>query len=150
MCDNRYELPCLACLVWLLPAGPPIRAANPDAAQGVAYFEKHIRPLLAKRCYQCHSTRANKSEGGLRLDTRSGWSVGGDSGPAIIPGDVEASLFIRAVRYTAPDLQMPPDKPLARWHRPCVCSVNVSTVRLRSVASSTANTQSSRRINWMP
>jgi hypothetical protein len=82
--------------------------------EGLAYFEQHIRPLLVDRCYACHSSRGKKQEGGLLLDRRAGWATGGEHGPAVIPGDLEESLLIRAVRYTDPDLQMPPDKPLAR------------------------------------
>jgi hypothetical protein len=85
-------------------------AAVPATVEGVAYFEKYIRPLLAKRCYKCHSSRTKKRESGLVLDSRRGWSVGGKNGPAVVPGNVDASLLIKAVRYTDPDLQMPPDK----------------------------------------
>jgi hypothetical protein len=58
----------------------------PDTAEGVAYFENHVRPLLANHCYKCHSSRTQKREGGLLLDSRSGWAVGGDNGPSVIPG----------------------------------------------------------------
>jgi len=89
--------------------------ADSSSATGVAYFEKHIRPLLASRCYSCHSLRAKKNEGGLLLDSRAGWTVGGDSGHAVVvPGDVDESLLIQAIRYTDPDLRMPPDKPLSK------------------------------------
>lgn len=63
--------------------------------RAIAYFETHVRPLLAKHCYQCHSERAGKSEGDLLLDRRSGWLAGGQNGASVIPGDVEASLLIR-------------------------------------------------------
>lgn len=79
------------------------------AAEGVDFFEAKIRPLLAEQCYGCHSARAEKLKGGLRLDSRAGWAHGGNSGLAIIPGDVEASRLIRAVRYTDKELKMPPD-----------------------------------------
>ncbi len=88
------------------------RDAVQDTAEGVAYFEKHIRPILATHCYKCHSSRTQKREGGLLLDGRAGWAAGGDNGPAVMPGDADASLLIRAVRYTDDDLQMPPDKAL--------------------------------------
>jgi hypothetical protein len=82
--------------------------AGESAEQGIKYFETHIRPLFAERCYGCHSIRAAKQEGGLRLDHREGWLKGGNRGRAVVPGDAGASLLIRAVRYTDPDLQMPP------------------------------------------
>jgi Protein of unknown function (DUF1553)/Protein of unknown function (DUF1549)/Planctomycete cytochrome C len=69
-------------------------------------FEKSVRPLLVKHCYECHS--GQDSNGGLLLDTRDSVLKGGDSGAAIVAGDPERSLLIQAVRYTNPDLQMPP------------------------------------------
>jgi hypothetical protein len=70
------------------------------------FFEKQVRPLLIKRCYQCHSSGAKILKGGLHLDSREGWMKGGDSGPAIVPGAPEKSLLIEAVRYQS--LEMPP------------------------------------------
>jgi len=77
------------------------------------FFENKIRPVLADKCYKCHSTYAEKVKGGLLLDTRDGLLKGGESGKAIVPGDPEASLLVKAIRYTDPDLQMPKDKKLA-------------------------------------
>ena len=85
------------------------RAATPDAA-GLEFFEKHIRPVFVESCYKCHSAQAAKLKGGLLLDTRDGLLKGGDTGPALTPGDPEKSLFIKAVRHLDPDLQMPPAK----------------------------------------
>jgi len=87
-------------------------AADLTPAQ-TAFFENKIRPILANNCYQCHSATAEKIKGDLTLDTRDGVLQGGDSGPAIVPGDPEASLLIKAVRYTDPDLQMPKKKKLS-------------------------------------
>lgn len=80
---------------------------------GIDYFETNIRPILFHHCYSCHSAARAKSEGNLVLDSRDGWMKGGDQGSAIVPGDLEASLLIRAVRYRDSDLQMPPVAPLA-------------------------------------
>jgi len=86
----------------ICPAAP-----GPNGA-GAEFFEKHVRPVLVENCYKCHSAQAEKVKGGLRLDTRDGLLKGGDSGPAIVPGDPERSLLIKAIRYTDDDLQMPP------------------------------------------
>ena len=75
---------------------------------GLEFFEKKIRPLLAERCYECHSAQSAKLKGGLLLDTKEGLLKGGDTGPAIVPGDPDKSLLIKAVRYASDDLQMPP------------------------------------------
>jgi len=82
-----------------------LHAAPPD---GTEFFEKKIRPLLAERCYECHSASAEKLKGKLMLDSREGALKGGESGPAMVPGAPESSLLIKAVRYTDKDLQMPP------------------------------------------
>jgi hypothetical protein len=78
---------------------------------GEDYFEKKVRPLLAERCYECHSAE-KKIKGGLNLDSREGWAKGGDTGPAILPGDTAKSLLLEAVRYANRDLQMPPKQAL--------------------------------------
>ena len=75
---------------------------------GVVYFEKKVRPILVKRCYDCHSEEAGKQKGGLWLDRREGWQKGGDSGPAIVPEKADKSLAIHAIAYLNEDLQMPP------------------------------------------
>jgi hypothetical protein len=82
-------------------------ASTPEAAQ-IEFFESKIRPIFAENCYQCHSQKAEKLKGDLRVDTPEGLLKGGKSGPVIIAGDPEASRLIKAVRYTDPDLRMPP------------------------------------------
>src|SRR4051812_4162346 len=77
---------------------------------GIEFFEKKVRPILVEHCYECHSADAKKVKGGLLLDTRDGTLKGGDNGPAILPGNPDKSLMIKAVRYTDEDLQMPPKK----------------------------------------
>jgi hypothetical protein len=57
------------------------------------FFEKRVRPILVERCYDCHGEET--AEGKLRLDSKSGWARGGESGPAIVPGDPAASLLLR-------------------------------------------------------
>jgi len=77
------------------------------AAEGDAFFREKVEPVLQQRCYECHS-HAGKIKGGLVLDSRSGWQAGGDSGAALVPGSLEKSHLIEAVRYTNPDMEMPP------------------------------------------
>ncbi|MEO6786760.1 MAG: PSD1 and planctomycete cytochrome C domain-containing protein [Chthoniobacteraceae bacterium] len=88
-----------------------LRAAQPTAEQ-LDFFEKQVRPILAERCYECHSAE-KKQKGGLSLDTRESTLKGGDTGPALIAGEPGKSLLIEAVRYANHDLQMPPKKRLA-------------------------------------
>jgi len=96
---------CLLLGVWTLEFSSA--AAELTAAQS-QFFENKIRPVLSTKCYRCHSQQAEKVKAGLLLDTRDGLLKGGETGPAIAPGDPDKSLLIKAVRYTDPDLQMPP------------------------------------------
>lgn len=83
-------------------------ATAADDPAGMEFFESRIRPILVDNCYPCHSQQSAKIKGGLLLDTRQGLLKGGDTGPAIKPGDIEQSLLIKAVRYTDDNLRMPP------------------------------------------
>jgi hypothetical protein len=73
------------------------------------FFEQQIRPVLANACYDCHGV--NKQKGGLRVDSREGLLKGGDTGPAIIPGDAGNSLLIQSIRHEHPDQKMPKGRP---------------------------------------
>ncbi len=84
-------------------------ASNLRANDVARLFESSIRPVLAETCVDCHGP--NKQKGGLRLDSAAALLAGGDSGPAIVPGDPKASLLLAALRYE--DLEMPPKEPLS-------------------------------------
>jgi hypothetical protein len=98
----RLPLGSLACLPLLL--GGAARAA--EDAKSMAFFESKIRPVLVNQCYECHSNKAPKVRGGLLLDTKDGLRSGGDTGPAIVPGDPDKSLLIKALSHDG--LKMPP------------------------------------------
>jgi len=95
----------LALLLLLAPAADP--AAKAPAADN-EFFEARVRPLLVEHCQACHSTKAKKDRGGLLLDSRATLLKGGDTGPAVVPGDPDKSLLIQAVRYQDKTLHMPP------------------------------------------
>ncbi|MGH9839615.1 MAG: PSD1 and planctomycete cytochrome C domain-containing protein [Blastocatellia bacterium] len=90
-------------------AGAQQEASRANApVEGLEFFEKKIRPVLADNCYACHSEKSKKPQGALRLDSIEAMLKGGSSGqPAVVPGDVEKSLLIKAIRYVDPKLQMP-------------------------------------------
>ena len=87
----------------------PVTGEKQDPA-GVEFFEKFIRPVLAQKCYGCHSRESGKQKGGLSLDTRESIRLGGESGHAVVPGDPVESLLMKAIRYEDSDMQMPPKK----------------------------------------
>ena len=83
----------------LLPSAPVWAEAND-------FFEQRIRPVLHDHCVECHGPE--KQKGGLRLDSREAILQGGESGPAMVLGQPDASLLLKAVRQVDPDLKMPP------------------------------------------
>lgn len=89
-------------VIFALFAAAPMLSAQP-----VDYM-KEIKPILSTACYQCHSETQQKRN--LRLDTAAAAIKGGENGPAVIPGNSEDSLLIKAMMGTATDLARMPYK----------------------------------------
>jgi mono/diheme cytochrome c family protein len=106
---HRRAVVLLPLVLLLVPCSPlPAAEAGPEATK---FFEERVRPVLANHCQPCHDAARHK--GGLRLDSRTALLQGGDSGPAIKPGQPEESLLIRAIRH-GEQLRMPPKKKLSQ------------------------------------
>ncbi|MCA8999862.1 MAG: hypothetical protein KDA80_22900, partial [Planctomycetaceae bacterium] len=89
-------------VLFLLVSGFPCFAVAEEAtfsAEQLEFFEKKIRPVLVRECYECHSAEAKILRGGLLVDSRSGLMTGGDSGPSVVAGESESSLLLEALRY---------------------------------------------------
>ncbi|MCB9938368.1 MAG: PSD1 domain-containing protein [Planctomycetaceae bacterium] len=95
----------LAQFSWVLAEDAP-PAPEFDAA-AIEFFEKEVRPVLATRCYECHSADSEEPSGALRLDSRHAAIIGGDTGPAVVPNKPEESLLIDAINY-GEVYEMPP------------------------------------------
>ena len=100
---RRVGVPC-----WVLALALSISALGAEDPGERDFFESKVRPVLAERCYPCHSSAASKSKGGLRLDDRAAARAGGDSGPAVVPGRPDDSLLILAVERGGELSPMPP------------------------------------------
>jgi hypothetical protein len=88
-----------------LVAGLAGAADLPPATKRKVDFVKDIQPILASRCYECHSADKHKAE--LRWDVKKLALKGGESGPAIVPGNSARSRMIQLVSGVNPDLVMP-------------------------------------------
>ncbi len=105
----------LTLLCWFLVCWPD-GSANLGATETLTqsqrdFFEAKIRPVLVKECYGCHSTQTGNAKGGLRLDTKELAEMGGNSGAAIVPGDLDESLLYNAITHQ--DFVMPPKRKLS-------------------------------------
>ncbi len=115
-------------LAILVPATTAATAADkPITRTQLEFFEKRVRPLLASRCFKCHSGQSKVIQGGLRLDSHQALRTGGDSGKSVVPGDPDKSLLIRSIRYQA--YEMPPTGKL----KPAEIAVLVEWVRQGAV-----------------
>src|SRR5688572_19471045 len=85
------------CLILLVAAGP-VAAADPPS------FATDVQPLLQAKCAECHGGKARKAD--LDLTTPTGIRKGGETGPAIVPGQPDKSLLFEKVHSGA----MPPRK----------------------------------------
>ncbi len=75
------------------------------------FFEAKIRPVLLNTCFSCHG--GEEVNNGLRVNSREALLEGGINGPAIVPGQPDASLLLEAIRYDGTAyVQMPPDEKL--------------------------------------
>jgi hypothetical protein len=90
------------------PAESIATGAAVGTPEGIEFFEKHVRPLLATNCLSCHG---DQQKGGLRLTSRAALLKGGDSGAAIVPMQPEQSLLVKALEHSD-ELQMPPEEKL--------------------------------------
>jgi hypothetical protein len=88
------------CAAWIAPT------CHADDAEKL--FKDSVRPLFERKCFQCHSSKADELKGNLKLESLESILKGGDQGPAIVAGDVENSFLLRAIRYQVEDFQMPP------------------------------------------
>ncbi|HET6408476.1 MAG TPA: c-type cytochrome domain-containing protein, partial [Chthoniobacteraceae bacterium] len=79
---------------------------NNASLEAVQFFEKKIRPIFINHCYGCHSADT-KAAGGLRVDDRHGLLLGGDAGPAVVPGDASSSLILQRIQHENPKRKMP-------------------------------------------
>src|SRR5258708_3545471 len=99
------KMPCLFVFVTLLAfsASAAAQEKKPTPA-AIQFFETKVRPIFANHCFECHGEKEQKRD--LRLDSLAAMLEGGANGPAIVPGQPEKSLLVKAINHDG-DLKMP-------------------------------------------
>ncbi len=108
--SNSFIVYLFGCLLLLVLVPHQETCADDLNPKQLKFFETKIRPVLANHCYTCHSSQSGKTKGGFSLDTRDGIRQGGDSGHGVVPGDIDGSLIISAMKHES--FEMPPKKQL--------------------------------------
>ncbi|MCX7394576.1 MAG: PSD1 and planctomycete cytochrome C domain-containing protein [Planctomycetales bacterium] len=99
----------MICLAGMLVASLlPMSSDGCRADEREDFFEAKIRPVLVGTCFRCHGDA--KTSGELRIDSLDMLAQGGQSGPAIVPGQPQESLLIKAIKRQADVSAMPPEK----------------------------------------
>ena len=78
-------------------------------AETTLEYNKHIRPILSDKCFNCHGPDSASRKADLRLDQREAALADNDGTRAIVPGDLEASELIYRITDADPDELMPPE-----------------------------------------
>jgi hypothetical protein len=84
-----------------------VRGAEPQAGPSL---ERDILPLLKTRCQKCHGPV--KPKGKLNLSSARSLARGGESGPVIVPGNLDESLIWDQV--STDEMPPRPGEPLSR------------------------------------
>lgn len=72
-------------------------AVEPATPVASPVYEQHIRPILKAHCFRCHGGDQAEAKSGLDLRQRRLIVLGGESGPALVPGKREESLLFQRV-----------------------------------------------------
>ena len=111
------QVPTVEVFVPWTPTPAPTQTVTPEGGataepipSGPLTLDGSIGVILQAKCSSCHGASAF---GGLNLSTYADAMQGGDSGPAIVPGDAESSLLVRIQQAGGHPGQLTPEE-LAR------------------------------------
>ena len=77
-------------LLTLVLVDPTVAADETRSRERMHFFEQQTQPVLARHCCQRHSPESDDPGGRLQ---RKAAERGGETGPAVVPGELETSLI---------------------------------------------------------
>ena len=105
---NRRTLLAVVCSSAMMSLANAQQDSQAIPADQLRFFEERIRPALVEHCYRCHSNEGSAVRGGLAVDSREGLRGGGQSGPAVVPGNLDDCTLWTAINHF--DFEMPPNR----------------------------------------
>ncbi len=116
MPHRAFRLFVLAAAIVVCGSTAPLWAAAAEPSPAVD-FQRDVRPILSDNCFACHGPDEATRQADLRLDTRDGAfnprPPAGRSnrprGPAVVAGDINASLLVGRINHSDPLRRMPPE-----------------------------------------
>ena len=113
----RLHVIAVASALLAVSAPPSAQAAAAVEPATTVDFQRDIRPILSDNCFACHGPDEATREADLRLDTRDGaFSPRPPAGrstrprdPAVVAGNIDASLLIERITHTDARRRMPPE-----------------------------------------
>jgi len=102
--STRSKIPLAGLMAAMICIGSQTGLAEPPKPLAPTDLPNEVWSIIQKKCHECHQPK--KRQGGLDMSSLASMLVGGDSGPALIPGDADRSLLIELVEFD----EMPPRK----------------------------------------
>jgi hypothetical protein len=103
----QRSLPLFAVLGLVIAIGALINWSTPPRAHAQTQVSANDVLPIVQRCFQCHGPSLKMSK--LDLSSREGMLKGGEKGPALVPGDSDASpLYRRVAGLEQPRMPMAP------------------------------------------
>jgi hypothetical protein len=116
------------CVITAFAAEIDASKLPPASSKTGLTYETDIKPIFEKSCFNCHSAKAQKLKGKLKLDSLATALKGGENGKDIIPGDSAKSPLVAQVSHVGdPDDYMPPKK--AEQRNPPLTKEQIGIIR---------------------
>ena len=111
---KRLTIALSLCAALALTATAAAKKEIPPASKKTGLtFDKDIKPIFEKSCFECHGDKKHKAK--LRLDSLAATLKGGENGKAVVVGKSADSSLVKSVARLVEDDAMPPEgkgKPL--------------------------------------
>ena len=108
-------------------------------------FQREVLPILRRNCLACHN--ATEAESDLVLEESASILKGGDSGPAVIPGNGPESLLLQVAAYQVDPEMPPPDNDVGARR---LTSEELGLIQLWIEQGAVESSGGTDEVDWQP